>query len=995
MALQPKEKSCQSQKASEGQKGRQDQTEAFGCLPSFAEAPRIPSTQALLRDDELLELPLVPNQNESYGDSLQYMRRVLEAGSMEGEREIEVCQEAGPERSCKHWERRQCVEPISLWADSSKSSRKYCGCISPMGPIFANDDDTNRQKGCTDWWRDRRWKGGSARERCRNGEDPGDFEVYDRTLRGDEGLSAEIAQGRQSGQQCWGDQTYTPIQGRKLAQSYGEDPRKGAVSRHQVDRFQLQNEGQVQYPKARIHNPSERVGRKPGCQKASLRRCSRGPEKESGRRKDPYDQCRRSGGADRRRSRRISMGGGPGNGRPRRSKNQKSPQKVAKTGGVRSGEACMRDLELERATFVCSRPKQAQGYEPQVPILGRGPIQPRFFESNRPVSAPHLKAANGSSCRNDSDSMGTSVHSSEENLGKNYTAEDLDGTGNLVGQFDCFAVVYSLRDVFAGMNCTEKASVMERTATSFRKIWLQEECVAYQWAGQLLHNLLKDFLWWLWEKNIALLAIGILILFGFWIVHEFTRPIRKREWTTRRLVLICKRRVTVRRKWCVRPVQFTHVFFGYLMLWDQCGALAGNVLSASGAHDGNEPGGLSWKETDRLDAFPILTKAPKAYVFEMWMHKERWADRFARQAQLMYMNIHDGHLKQIKNQWRDQDDWSRYDVVKVQAMNANVGFNGFMGARYLAYPQGNPGKIPLMIFLDGITLHTTGTVWIHLGTDGVSTRKLFEVLIPGNQCERMQLCSVEGNEITLWPNAFRAFPGAYLRAKQLDLNEEEAASQRSLASCSTSEGTSIHVEMEEERDESYSNQTQTFMLGEEGDFDWDAEEATFLVQVGTTPRDLPGRKHEKNRFKDGKEREWKVLTRSPSHFVSDVQSNRGVLTRSPLDARFAQAKDFEAVLTRSQTSLYESLYEQNGKNDGLPGMPDLRGQPRSYSAGRYPDEIRGDSTLGRRMQETRNLETFRWWNLRNAAGQNTGIQGQDQIMEEVFGLAEHPVWMDT
>ena len=195
------------------------------------------------------------------------------------------------------------------------------------------------------------------------------------------------------------------------------------------------------------------------------------------------------------------------------------------------------------------------------------------------------------------------------------------------------------------------------------------------------------------------------------------------------------------------------------------------------------------------------------HIFELWMHKPTWNTDFVNYKRLLSIEMDRPHLGQIATSWRGREDWHDFDFVKVHLPANEEKFHGFLGQRYVAYPKGDLGRVPLLVFFDGVRKFMTGTVYLRGTPHGISSEDLFDTLDSQHQCGGRHLCSVDAGGMTFWPSYVPVAPGMYLKAKQIDLEDTTNHSDgENRSDCSTtlggeSDSRDNEAEQEEREDE--------------------------------------------------------------------------------------------------------------------------------------------------------------------------------------------------
>ena len=250
------------------------------------------------------------------------------------------------------------------------------------------------------------------------------------------------------------------------------------------------------------------------------------------------------------------------------------------------------------------------------------------------------------------------------------------------------------------------------------------------------------------------------------------------------LVTVSKRRVVTKRRWMKPGINWKRIGMYYLLWYHHVGVLAGNNIPQGTVSAPTTVQEEHEVENDFLDVFRHARER-RHHVFELWMHKPSWATEFGHYKKLMSIDMNKPHMDQIQSSWRTSENWDILDLIRVRLPARWAQFPSFMGLRYMAYPEGEPARMPMMVFFNGVSTVRTGTVWLENTEQGILTTELFDVLDPQHQCGSRQLCSAEGDSMTLWPNHFHAAPGAFIQAKQIDLEEGSNNSSVGMSNCST------------------------------------------------------------------------------------------------------------------------------------------------------------------------------------------------------------------
>ena len=253
----------------------------------------------------------------------------------------------------------------------------------------------------------------------------------------------------------------------------------------------------------------------------------------------------------------------------------------------------------------------------------------------------------------------------------------------------------------------------------------------------------------------------LMILYFLWEVGEDEVI----QW--RCLVKVSNRRINVKRKTITKGFSWTRWGIHYLLWWHQTGVLAGNSMPQRNFDASLES---QVQDQDFLGVFRSVQDR-RFHVFELWMHKPTWDTDFVQYKRLISIDMGKPHMRQIEESWRGNENWEGYDLVQVRLPSTIENFQGFMGKRYIAYPEGNTERTPLMVHFNGIRKIMTGTVWLKNEVAGLSTQTLFDILEPQNQCGDRHLCSVRTEELVFWPERFPVTHGLYLHAKQVDLHD--------------------------------------------------------------------------------------------------------------------------------------------------------------------------------------------------------------------------------
>ena len=399
-------------------------------------------------------------------------------------------------------------------------------------------------------------------------------------------------------------------------------------------------------------------------------------------------------------------------------------------------------------------------------------------------------------------------------LGSRDGATDYDGSGGLYADGEPTEQKGEVREVSAGnvsapgasleaayRNCANSTGQSRRfcAATTFKVVGFSLLCESFSRFSQLfweetekcematnhwiMGSLMGDFLMRIFAVLIFFLPV-IIGGYAFLLLGLFLWEAGENEvviWNC--LVTVSKKRVVTKRRWLKTGVNWKRMGMYYLLWYHHVGVLAGN----------NIPQGTSVSttahveqdlENDFLDVFRHA-RDRKHHVFELWMHKPTWTTEFGHYKKLMSINMNKPHLEQIQSSWRTSEKWDSLDLVRVRLPTRWTQFPSFMGQRYMAYPEGEPARTPMMVFFNGVFKVMTGTVWLKSTEQGILTKELFDVIDPQHQCGSRQLCSVEGESLTLWPNNFQAAPGAFIQAKQIDLEESSSNNSDGMSDCST------------------------------------------------------------------------------------------------------------------------------------------------------------------------------------------------------------------
>ena len=296
-------------------------------------------------------------------------------------------------------------------------------------------------------------------------------------------------------------------------------------------------------------------------------------------------------------------------------------------------------------------------------------------------------------------------------------------------------------------------------------------------AKKIVNFLLVDHLLWL-----------PLMIFGYFISLLLIVVLEGTETEVRRLKILTfvgNQRKIVVKKICAPGFQWKVTFIYYLLWWHHAGVMAGNVVVPR-MQERNVAA-----TSDTHDVMEVFRheQGKTHHLFELWMHKPTWTNEFVAYKRLMSVHMGRPHLKQIASIWKDDGDWSSFDFVKIRIPSALEAFPQFMGARYIAYPTSDPERIPLLVHFNGLSRVMTGTVWIKSLQGGFSTAELFDILEPNNQCGERHLCSVEINNVILWPSIVWIEPGTFLLARQIDL--DDSSDSRTTASTSACVSTDL------------------------------------------------------------------------------------------------------------------------------------------------------------------------------------------------------------
>ena len=320
------------------------------------------------------------------------------------------------------------------------------------------------------------------------------------------------------------------------------------------------------------------------------------------------------------------------------------------------------------------------------------------------------------------------------------------------------------------------------------KSWFESELETFDFAGRLCYAAFENSISSVWLNAIAIWIIGILGA-ALWLLFERLREtMPRRSSTWRQRISVCSRRRSVRRRLVFHPVKFSQALIAYCLLWDHGGVLAGNAFAQS--HNRHEDFFFDRpeQENDASNIFPTTARGQKHLIFELWLHQTSWTTSFANYRQLMVLDLRKGHKEQIRDQWRERIDWEQYDLTKVIYADPERRFHGFGGFRIIAHPrspQSPQERVPLLIALNGEERHMEGTIWVNWHEGEVSSRDIFDMVIPDHQCGRTHLCSIRNEAETLWPLLVRVIPGLYLIATQQQLAQEQDDDRRSSSTCTT------------------------------------------------------------------------------------------------------------------------------------------------------------------------------------------------------------------
>ena len=316
----------------------------------------------------------------------------------------------------------------------------------------------------------------------------------------------------------------------------------------------------------------------------------------------------------------------------------------------------------------------------------------------------------------------------------------------------------------------------------------EPEWQAYDMTLRIVRRPWESLLSWIMSRQLVFLPViivgqlALLLFFFLWETGEDTVTHQKT------MVKVSKRRATARKRIMSKGMNWLSIGLHYLLWWHHVGALAGNTpklpmqpsFSAPAQSESFQEG-----EQEFLDVFRQV-RDRRFHIFELWMHKPTWNNGFVNCKKLMSIDIEKPHVTQIKNSWRTKENWMSYEFVKVTLPSALENFQGFLGQRYLAYPEGNLGRIPILAYFNGILKVMTGTVWPRGTAQGVSIVELMEIIEPNHLCGERHLCSVQAESLSFWPEAFQARPGSYIHVKQVNIDDDsEEEGTSSTSSCST------------------------------------------------------------------------------------------------------------------------------------------------------------------------------------------------------------------
>ena len=482
------------------------------------------------------------------------------------------------------------------------------------------------------------------------------------------------------------------------------------------------------------------------------------------------------------------------------------------------------------------------------------------------------------------------------------------------------------------------------------------EIDAYMITGQIFWGLLCEFSSRI-SREVCLctpfLLLGCVILLVVGCSFEASK---KRSAKYRCCVVICRRRNSVRRQRQSFVWKWTPFIFQYLILSQHGGVFAGQTGSREG-HSFESIGKDEGNEV-AISSFPSLsddeTGASRFHVFELWMHKRDRENEYATYKQLMQVDLEKPLGRQILEGWRKGEDLRHYEIVKIGDGIRDPDHAAFRGTKYLAYPREDCGRVPIMVAIDSPRILKTGTIWAKTRNGRIPLQEIFDIIDPGHQCSTEEKCRLTGGMDVEWPGEMPVQPGDFLKA--------ECVEEMSDATCSTFDG-SGDEDLEEREG---SNHTPS-MYGQSrsfGGMDYrDGDEAALMQEQ----------------------------IESDGRFKRNEDPWKGVLTWSLLNAGLPERHGQDDVLTRSH------LLDPNGKksyswNDKTStwtswSWKTAEADRQDLAGGRYPDELRGETELGGKIQETRNLENLRRRALREEAEWHTNVQGQEDITEEALGLA--------
>ena len=759
LALSTSPQESEGQEVAEGKDSQSWQTSATQVGGALELAPRIVTHKGSFTEVVYhVELQVLQRANVLEYDQMHGLLLQLANLSMDKKEAFEIgIQEAKASRGSPkeqgwfQWTRT--FEP--LW----KAIQEYWARGTTLGDFFANPSRSScetrskcrregnqstkdRECGASDQahsvpdHRRSRWKGRC--DRCSQG--------HSGNVGGDETSSASSL--GQNYSRRWTGESCTHLSDRKPQEVSRQVGRQDSDSGQRMGIFAEEAEDETCRATSRIPGAERGTCFKSGCQKSQPRRSACRHEEKSEPGKGSSHQCRRLG--------RGRDGG-------------------CFALGCRLGEA---DTPRARWTNQCGKPQAQESKsgdkdsitvcEKRAPIFMAAPLQNGMCMSEQNGTCDFWgenEAGQNGTCNDFSRNL-----SIEWRLENAFNETLLETSQHSVGGSVSQSFFHNspLKAFFGASPIW--GHFMSRIQDCDRTSWLYSEIEIWTWSGRLLLDLFVDLGWETLNTKLALLTLLIAAAFVWLLWHAIRETFMRPTVRWKQKVFVCKRRRRVNGRFSFPRFRATSLFLGYLMMWEHCGVMAGNVLISTG--EPHEPdSGSDDRGQDKRDAFPLTSRASGLYIFEMWMHKMAWMDAFIAYKQMMSMDLSQGHDRQLQTRWRGQEQWSDYHIVKVHTHASGVRTDGFSGNRFIAFPRGYPERTPIMVFLNGIERYMVGTVWTPHQNGWISLRILFDIIIPENQCHHMQLCSTGNEEIVFWPQSIWIEPGTFIFARQVDLHD--------------------------------------------------------------------------------------------------------------------------------------------------------------------------------------------------------------------------------